>query len=72
MKNRFIKIGDFGLASFQKFNKSHEANKGTDRYIAPEVVRDRDSNKIAIYDTKVDVYSLGVVFEDLFRNDINE
>jgi hypothetical protein len=77
MKNRFIKIGDFGLASFQEFNKSHNANKGTDRYIAPEVISYRDSNEKAIYDTKVydtkvDVYSLGVVFEDLFLNDINE
>jgi serine/threonine protein kinase len=64
--NRFIKIVDFGLATIHEFaEKSHSKDKGKNRYIAPEVV---DSRK---YDTKADIYSLGIVLKLLFDVDMN-
>jgi serine/threonine protein kinase len=62
-----VKIADFGLIAIHKYSEqSHTLDKGTPKYMAPEV---RDSKK---YDTKADVYSLGVVFQNLFSFDINE
>ncbi len=56
-----VKIADFGLIAIHDFpEKSHTEDKWTTKYIAPEV---RDSKK---YDTKADVYSLGVIFKNLF------
>jgi hypothetical protein len=76
LKNKdkgFIKIGDFGLASFHEFNKTHKANKGTEKYIAPEV-RNCNASELthSNYDTKADIYSLGVIYKDLFLLDINK
>jgi thiamine kinase-like enzyme len=67
MNGRFVKIADFGLATFHEFNgQSHTKYKGTVRYAAPEVMSSRK------YDTKADIYSLGVILQELFNIDINE
>jgi serine/threonine protein kinase len=67
MNGRFVKIADFGLATFHEFDgQSHTKYKGTIRYAAPEVM---SSTK---YDTKADIYSLGVILQELFNVDINE
>lgn len=59
--NRFVKIGDFGHIAIHHFtNKSHTNDRGTIRYMAPEV----KSNKN--YNTKADIYSLGNNFKTLF------
>ncbi|CAG2119423.1 unnamed protein product, partial [Medioppia subpectinata] len=60
--SRFIKLGDFGLAT----DYEHRANTQSDpngKYMAPEV---RDGSH---YSIKADVYSVGCVAADLF--DIN-
>jgi serine/threonine protein kinase len=64
---RFVKIADFGLATFHEFDgQSHTKYKGTVRYAAPEVMSSRK------YDTKADIYSLGVILQELLNIDINE
>ncbi len=64
---RFVKIADFGLATIHEFEgQSHTKYKGTRKYSAPEVLNSRR------YDTKADVYSLGVVVAELFNININE
>jgi serine/threonine protein kinase len=60
-----VKIADFGLSVLHKLaEQSHTQDKGTHRYMAPEV---SSSKK---YNTKVDIYSLGIIFENLFKIDI--
>jgi serine/threonine protein kinase len=64
--NRFIKICDFGLISIHKFaQQSHTKDRGHIRYAAPEVFNGRN------YDTKADIYSLGIILINLFDIDIN-
>jgi serine/threonine protein kinase len=58
---RFIKLADFGLATLHEHEEqSHTQDQGTVKYTSPELIRGRK------YDTKSDVYSLGVVAEKLF------
>jgi serine/threonine protein kinase len=67
MNGRFVKIADFGLATNQEFDgQSHTKYMGTQRFVAPEVMSGRN------YDLKVDIYSLGVILQELFNIDINE
>jgi serine/threonine protein kinase len=67
MNGRFVKIADFGLATIHEFDgQSHTKYKGTTRYAAPEVMRTRN------YDMKADIYSLGVILQEIFNIDINE
>jgi serine/threonine protein kinase len=67
MNGRFVKIADFGLATIHEYEgQSHTKYKGTVRYAAPEVMI---SSK---YDTKADIYSLGVILQELFNICINE
>jgi hypothetical protein len=54
-----IKIGDFGLVAVHMyFGQSHTSQRGTLKYMAPEA-------EYKEYDTKADIYSLGVIFKDL-------
>jgi serine/threonine protein kinase len=67
MNGRFVKIADFGLATIHEFDgQTHTKYRGTQKYVAPEVLNSRK------YDTKVDIYSLGFVLQELFNIDINE
>jgi translation initiation factor 2-alpha kinase 4 len=64
VNGRFVKLGDFGLSVFHEFdNQSHTQGPGTNKYRAPEVMKTRK------YDTKADIYSLGVIFTELFAFD---
>jgi hypothetical protein len=57
----YVKIADFGLMAIHHYSEqSHTLDKGTPKYMAPEVI---DNKK---YNTKADVYSLGIVFKNLF------
>ncbi len=67
LKPNNVLIADFGLATIHEFSgQSHTKYKGTIRYAAPEVM---SSTK---YDTKADIYSLGVILQEVFKIDINE
>ncbi len=70
----FVRIADFGIVALHKREEQlHTENRGTPKYMAPEL---KTSSKYQIehiiYDTKVDIYSLGVIAKDLFGLDINE
>jgi hypothetical protein len=61
---RTVKISDFGLTAIHKFaEQSHSIDKGTPKYMAPEVVNGQK------YDMKADIYSLGEIMKDLFDID---
>ncbi|CAG2165071.1 unnamed protein product, partial [Oppiella nova] len=63
---RFIRLADFGLAVEHKYSEqSHTKGAGADRYMAPEVKNSRR------YNLKADIYSMGVVIQELFNFDIN-
>jgi serine/threonine protein kinase len=62
----FVKIADFGLIAFHEFaerTQTHSPDIGHIRYAAPEVL---NGNR---YDTKADVYSLGIILRNLFEVD---
>jgi alpha-tubulin suppressor-like RCC1 family protein len=64
---RFVKLSDFGLSIMQEFyDESHTQLAGTSKYMAPEVVRTTS------YGTKADIYSLGIITEELFDYTIIE
>jgi serine/threonine protein kinase len=66
-KKNFIKIADFGLLALYKFSEqTHSIDKGTPKYMAPEVISDEK------YDTKADIYSLGIIFMELFNLGFDE
>ncbi|CAG2100266.1 unnamed protein product [Medioppia subpectinata] len=59
--NRFIKLGDFGLATDHDMpSMSHTGNVGRPGYMAPEI------HFISNYTTKVDIYSLALIAHHLF------
>jgi hypothetical protein len=59
--DNFIKIADFGITVIHKFDEQcHTMDRGTLKYAAPEVFRRGN------YNTKADVYSLGMIFHQLF------
>ena len=62
----FMKICDFGLAAVQNLKgKKLTSNVGTEKYQAPEVANQQS------YDYKVDIYSTGLIAQELFDIDIN-
>jgi hypothetical protein len=62
IEERRARIADFGLAVNHDFeNQSHTSEQGTIKYMAPEVKKTRK------YDTKADIYSLGVIIEEMFN-----
>ncbi len=61
LNDRFLKIGDFGNSILHEFdNQSHTHRSGTFKYMAPEVLKGRK------YDTKADIYSLGIIAQELY------
>jgi serine/threonine protein kinase len=65
---RFVKLADFGSAILHEHEAEIHTDKiGSPKYMAPEV-----RNDSGIYDTKADIYSLGVTISELFNIDINE
>ena len=64
---RFVKLADFGLAvTHETDSQSHTTNAGTRRYMAPEVSNGRK------YKWRADLYSLGVMIQEMFNIDINK
>ncbi|CAG2103498.1 unnamed protein product [Medioppia subpectinata] len=60
--NRFLKLGDFGLAvEHNRASQSHTRGAGTPQYMAPEVGLYRN------YDIKADIYSVGIIGLKLFE-----
>jgi alpha-tubulin suppressor-like RCC1 family protein len=60
MNGRFVKLCDFGLAVIHEFeDQSHSSRTGSFKYMAPEVFKRH-------YDMKADVYSLGIILQELF------
>jgi len=67
LNGRFTKLADLGLAVIHEMiSQSHTRFVETCHYIAPEVLK---TNK---YDTKTDVYTLGIIIQELFNIDINK
>jgi hypothetical protein len=65
-KGLCVKIASFGLMTKHEFpEQEHTQGVGAPKYIEPEV----SSGK---YDTKADIYSLGVIFQNLFALDTYE
>jgi serine/threonine protein kinase len=63
---KFVKIAGFGLAKIQQsISQINTEYVGSPKYMAPEVVSGN-------YNTPADIYSLGVIIQDLFNIDINE
>ena len=61
---RYIKLCDFELAVEHKNLMTHTKERGTDGYIAPEVIIGRT------YNTKADIYSLGILANVLFSEEL--
>ncbi len=62
--NEFVKIADFGLACIHESrDQLHSAERGQLKYMSPEV------DKGEHYDTRADIYSLGIILENLFLID---
>jgi hypothetical protein len=61
-----IRIVDFGLISMHEYaEETHTQDVGNIKYMAPEV----DNN---LYNTKADIYSLGIVLKNLFDIDMDK
>jgi serine/threonine protein kinase len=66
-KGRYIRIVDIGLIAIHEFaDQKHSSDKGNIDYIAPEVFEGK------IYDTKADIYSLGILLGELFEINDNK
>ena len=72
--NRFLKLCDFSFATISDNNKttSHTLMTATNKYIAPEVLAQKVNDLRGDYNTKADIYSLGIIICDLFRYDSDE
>jgi serine/threonine protein kinase len=66
LNERFVKLADFGLSVIHEFDEqTHTEGPGTPCFMAPELRGGRS------YDTKVDIFSLGYVSQELFDVDID-
>lgn len=54
-----IKIGDFGLVTFQKYDKLRTEERGTPSYMSPEQLTSVD------YGNEVDIFALGLILSEL-------
>jgi serine/threonine protein kinase len=54
------------MAIHKYSGQSHSLERGYSKYMAPEVETAEE------YDTKADIYSLGVIFKSLLSLDMNE
>ncbi len=62
-----LSIADFGLIVMHKFGEqTHTIDKGTPKFMAPEVATSSE------YNTKADIYSLGIIFQRLLDFDFDE
>ncbi len=61
INGRFVKIADFGLAKVHEMKKLHTQDRGCTKYMAPEVSCGTK------YDTKADIYSLGIIIQEIFH-----
>jgi serine/threonine protein kinase len=62
MDGRFIKLGDFGLATTHEFDEqSHTQGLGTFEYMSQDVIQSRK------YDTRADIHSLSVILKQIFK-----
>ena len=66
INNRFVKIADFGLAKVHEKTKLNTKDRGDVRYMAPEVIFSQK------YDTKVDIFSLGIIIQEIFLIDFDK
>jgi serine/threonine protein kinase len=65
MNGRFVKLADFGLAVIHEFDEqTHIEGLGSAKYVAPEIMKGRN------YDTMAEIYSLGVITQEVFDIDI--
>jgi serine/threonine protein kinase len=67
--NLEIKIIDFGLAAFTNENRYIYMRCGTPGFAAPEVLNTSSKGKVT-YDSRCDVYSIGVIFHYLNSGNI--
>jgi hypothetical protein len=67
INGRFAKLADFGLAKLHEFDEqSHTRGVGTLKYMASEIMNSKK------YNTKSDIYSLGVIVQELFNFEPNK
>lgn len=77
-ENNTLTLIDYDLATWDQQGRKHFAVYGTLGYIAPEILQfERDlSGNPRYYDSKIDIYSAGVVFGSLLfniiENDVSE
>jgi alpha-tubulin suppressor-like RCC1 family protein len=61
----YVKIADFGLMAIHEYaEQTHTKDLGSLRYMAPEIMQSRK------YDTKADIYSLGIILQQLLFIDM--
>jgi serine/threonine protein kinase len=66
LNGKVIRIADFSSVANHGFSdQSHTDDRGTPKYMAPEVISNRN------YDEKADIYSLGIIWSKLFDVDMN-
>ncbi len=62
---RFVKLSDIHTANLHRFDEQSEKIKtDVDKYIAPEILNEK------LFDTKSNIYSLGLIAQELFNVDI--
>ena len=59
--HQIAKVGDFGLATFQKCNVKMESIEGTQYYLAPEL-----KNKTGAYHSTTDIFAFGLILYEIF------